>query len=196
MNFRLGRLKIEIDYFGTLMISLMLAVDRMGVMLPALAACCVHELGHIIAILLTNGKISALRLCPWGIQIVSPSLTEERASFAVAVSGPAVNILLWVALRKAVPDIASIQLVCGAFNLLPCNGLDGGDALRGLLSHILSERATDRAMFAISCAVGTACALLGGFLLMKMQNPSLLVAGIYLLSIQLIQKIRGRETCS
>ena len=189
-------MKIEIDYFGTLIISLMLAVDRMGVMLPALAACCVHELGHIIAILLTNGKISALRLCPWGIQIVSPSLTEERASFAVAVSGPAVNILLWVALRKAVPDIASIQLVCGVFNLLPCNGLDGGDALRGLLSHILSERAIDRVMFAISCTVGIACALLGGFLLMKMRNPSLLVAGIYLLSIQFIQKIRSRFSCS
>ena len=61
MNFRLGRLKIEIDYFGTLVISLMLAVDRMGVMLPALAACCVHELGHIIAVLLTKGKIYALR---------------------------------------------------------------------------------------------------------------------------------------
>ena len=141
MNFRLGSLKIEIDYFGTLIISLMLAVDRMGIMLPALAACCVHELGHIAAIFLTKGKISALRLCPWGIQIVSPSLTEGRVNFAVAVSGPAVNLILCTVLRKVAPPFAAIQLICGAFNLLPCNGLDGGDALRGLLLHILSERA-------------------------------------------------------
>lgn len=192
MNLRLGRLKIEIDYFGALVISLMLAVDRMGIMLPALAACCVHELGHVAAIILTKGKVAALRLCPWGIQIVSPSLTEGRASLAVAVSGPAVNLLLWAVLRKLVPSFATIQLICGAFNLLPCNGLDGGDALRGALSLFLCERATDRVMFAFSCAVGMICAALGAVLLIGMKNPSLLVAGLYLVALQLIQINRSR----
>ncbi len=192
MNFRLGRLKIEIDYFGTLVISLMLAVDRMGIMLPALAACCVHELGHVAAIILTKGKIAALRLCPWGIQIVSPSLTDGRASLAVAISGPAVNLLFWAVLCKLAPSFATIQLICGAFNLLPCNGLDGGDALRGALLLFLCERATDRVMFALSCAVGIICAALGVVLLLGMKNPSLLVAGLYLVVLQLIQINRSR----
>ncbi len=196
MKLRLGRLKVEVDYFGALIVSLMLVVDRMGVMLPALAACGLHELGHVIAILLTKGKIASVRLCPWGIQIVSPSLTEGRASLAVAVSGPAVNLILWAVLRKVAPSFAAIQLICGAFNLLPCNGLDGGDALHGILAAFLSEESADRVLFAVSCAVGVLCVACGIMLVWKTRNPSLLVAGLYLVILQLIQKIRGRETCS
>lgn len=196
MNIRLGKIKLEIDYFGALIISLMLTVDRLGIMLPMLIACSLHEMGHIAAILLTKGKISSIKLCPWGIQISAPQTENERPNLTVALSGPTVNLLLWWIFKSINPQFALVQLICGGFNLLPCDGLDGGDAVHAAIQMISNEKCADFALIILSATVGLVCVLFGGVIAFKIKNPSLFVAGIYLISIQLLKKLRCRKDCA
>jgi Zn-dependent protease len=119
--------KIGADFTFFAVIAMFIALDTTGFALMSLAACLIHEAGHLFAMFLTGRKPAAVELRGGGIRI-----DGSDSSAFVLISGSAVNIVLFFVLYFTLPktDIypvmfAVINLMIGLFNLLPIGCLDG-----------------------------------------------------------------------
>jgi Zn-dependent protease len=88
-----------------------------------------HELGHAMVATATGIRIKRV-----GISWRGPYLVREQgppmACFLTALAGPAMNLLLGMTFWYTAPQFSLVNLVLGAYNLLPfIPGLDGYNAL-------------------------------------------------------------------
>jgi Zn-dependent protease/CBS domain-containing protein len=140
----------------------------------------IHELGHaLVARRFGIGTRDILLLPVGGIASLERTPEKPRQELLVAVVGPAINLvlagLLWIGIQATggttnlggVTTIGGaigaqlfwINIVLAVFNLLPAFPMDGGRALRALLSMRLGfERATNIAaslgrMFAVGIGI-------------------------------------------
>lgn len=97
-----------------------------------------HECCHIGAILLCGGNILRFSLTPTGAVIETESLSGAKALFC-HLAGP-IGSFLFLLIAKWMPEVAVFGFLQGAFNLLPLDSLDGGQAIKDLLSLIMSPR--------------------------------------------------------
>lgn len=98
-----------------------------------LAACIWHELGHLAVMKITGIPVKKAVFYGAGIKIVTDRQLEYSRfgiGFAVLIAGSAANFAAAAVLyRCGSMDIrlfAAVNLVIGAFNLLPLQNLDGG----------------------------------------------------------------------
>lgn len=197
MKGRLGHLRVEVDYFGILTVTMMLLLDRSGSMGMALLACALHEGGHALAVRLRSGRIRSIRLCPWGIRMeTQPGPPSAVTRALVSAAGPMANLLAAALFWRVHRSFAAMELGCGVFNLLPLEGMDGGDLLRIGLSLFLSPRAVEITEWALTVVLGLTGAAVGVWAVCRMRNPTLLLAALYLVGFSIWKKVRGREFCS
>ena len=93
-----------------------------------LSAAALHELGHLAALRLLGGAVTALRISVFGAELAAEGgqLSYGR-ELAAVLAGPLTNLLAGLALaRLGYPAAAGAHLVLCAFNLLPVRPLDGG----------------------------------------------------------------------
>ena len=105
--------------------------DQQGLLLPALAGCALHELGHLAAIWGLGGSVRRLRLTAVGAEIQMERPMSYPGELAAALAGPAANLAAaWLCCRAEGGALfAGLNLALGCFNLLPVGRLDGGRAL-------------------------------------------------------------------
>ena len=135
----------------------MRAIDRLAAALDcaaALAACVLlggdcapqlilslslHEAAHLAAIRLAGVRRVRFASAGIGFRIAYPAAALSRAPrLAVSLAGCAANAALAaVSTALGAYRLAAVNVSLAAFNLLPIEGLDGGEAL----SAILSDRA-------------------------------------------------------
>lgn len=103
--------------------------------------CLLHELGHAAAAALTGAGIYRIDLTGFGIIMTVGQPRNIPGGAAVLLSGPAVNLLLYLILRfmDAAEYFRDLNLAAGVFNLLPFSGLDGGSLAELLISGTDSE---------------------------------------------------------
>ena len=124
--------------------------------------CLLHELGHMAAMAVCGVRVERIRLRARGAGIEAGPCAH-RAEAVCALAGPAVNLLAFWALRRAMPGAALISFTLGVCNLLPVYPQDGGRALRAICSQILpphTDDAVDRAVTGAVLAILGICALL------------------------------------
>lgn len=92
--------------------------------LGALLAIAVHELGHLLAIMLCGGKICSVRLMPLGIEILTMPMGHGREALC-AMAGPAASFSLLL-VAEFFPEAAICAFAQGVYNLFPIYPLDGG----------------------------------------------------------------------
>lgn len=135
-----------------------IALAELGLLVALFACVVLHELGHALAARRYGVGTRSITLYPFGgVAELHGEPPSGRAEAAIAAAGPAVNLLLAGALALLAPLLAGfgsqaavvgrwlvwINLAVAAFNLIPGFPLDGGRALRGLLSRPLGDlRAT------------------------------------------------------
>lgn len=159
-------------------------------LLPWIAlAAGLHELGHLFAIRLFGGRVLCLRLTASGGNM---ELDQRRpltygGELGSILAGPAVNLLLSLSAAslgarwEAGYLLSGLSLSLGWFNLLPIEPLDGGRALRLILSGFLPL--TLAVQISRGCSLVLTAALLaaGATLMMeKGGNPTLLAMGAWL----------------
>ena len=95
-----------------------------------LLAAVVHELGHLIAIRLTGGRVRTIRLHAFGARIETAPMEPGR-EILCALAGPmagALTVLAW----RSFPELAAAGITQTVFNLIPLYPLDGGRVARNI----------------------------------------------------------------
>jgi len=155
-----------------------------------------HELGHAAAARRFGIPTHEVVLYPFGGVARLDSMPSGRAELLIALAGPAVNVVIALALfvpalallRSASGDLQAVLATAGAvptlftvnvmlvlFNLLPAFPMDGGRVLRALLSMRLGqERATE-----IAASIGQWMAMLLGAAGLFWGNVFLLFAAFF-----------------
>lgn len=103
----------------------------------AILAMAVHELCHLLVIILCGGQICGFRMMPWGAEILTTPMGKGREVLC-ALAGP-VGSFSMLFMAEYFPEAALCGLVQGAYNLLPIYPLDGGRALNLLLGVPISR---------------------------------------------------------
>jgi Zn-dependent protease/CBS domain-containing protein len=164
-------------------------------MLALFGSVLLHEFGHALTAKAFGIGTRDITLLPiGGISRIEKMPAEPRQELAVALAGPAVNIviaaLLFVFLlaRNAWVPLGELSLMRGSliervllanisllfFNLLPAFPMDGGRALRALLACWVNYGQATR----IAAGVGQVFAVIFGFIGLLV-NPLLLLIAVF-----------------
>ena len=127
--------KIRIDPAAYLLWAVLLLILPLKWLLSAAVAALIHELGHILAVRLTGGTISAISVHPCGAEIETPPM-EPAQELICALAGPVSGLFLLLFVRR-IPLIALCAVIQSAYNLLPIYPFDGGRALKRSLELLL-----------------------------------------------------------
>ncbi|MBY6114525.1 site-2 protease family protein [Mameliella alba] len=161
----------------------------------ALFGCVVaHEYGHALMARRYGIKTPDITLLPIGGMARMERMPENPVhEIAVALAGPAVNVVIWAGLIafgasteiEALSDptnpqdfmgrLAAVNLFLAVFNLIPAFPMDGGRVLRALLSM-----STDRVRATrIAASAGQIVAFLFGFFGLTSGNLILLLIALF-----------------
>ena len=155
-----------------------------------------HELGHVFAARRYGVKTQDVTLWPFGGIASMEQMPEKPGQeLAVALAGPAVNVviatalLLWLGARLDPENLTKIEdpavsmaaKVAGAnimlvvFNMIPAFPMDGGRVLRALLAMWMGNaRATE-----VAATIGQGFAVVFGILGI-FYNPMLIIIGVFI----------------
>ena len=113
-----------------LFIAISIMLLPLKVIFAWMVASFVHELGHILCIVLMKKDIYSIRLSASGAIIQTDRLANWQEWIA-ALSGPLAGILL-LPLTKYMPMTAMFALFQSVYNLMPIYPMDGGRVVLGL----------------------------------------------------------------
>jgi stage IV sporulation protein FB len=163
----------------------------------ALFACVVaHEFGHALMARRYGIRTPDITLLPIGGMARLERIPEKpREEIAVAIAGPAVNVVIWLVLtivfgvqgnpvvlvsledsgQSFLERLAAINLFLVLFNLIPAFPMDGGRVFRAVLSGSLGRvKATQ-----IAARGGQIIAFVFGYLGLVSGNPILILVAIF-----------------
>lgn len=152
-----------------------------------LSAAALHELAHILALLIFRSPPKTVTVTALGCRIVPDTGRSLRPlqSCMTLLAGPVMNLLLFGAgslfqLKNALFFTANLAL--GFFHILPIEPLDGGMALRTALSNFVGWQRAGRITRIITILLLLPLAVLGLLVLLQTHyNFSLLAISLYLM---------------
>ena len=118
-------------------------------LLAALAAACIHEAGHTMAVCLCRGKVISLRIGISGAALRTACISPGK-EILCSLAGPFASILCLL-LIPVCPMVALCGFFQGIYNLLPVYPLDGGRVLLGIL-RILCRKDPDGVFLKVQTA--------------------------------------------
>ena len=129
---------------------LLVAFGRNFLLFIPFAAALLHELGHLIVMLICNQSVREITILPFGIDIKkSHSISSYKADIVVSAAGIMVNSIM-IALCNILPESAAVELfkqsnaVLLLINILPIKTLDGGQILEKILLLFLAPNTVEK----------------------------------------------------
>ncbi len=170
--------------------------DTQGLIPLALAACALHEGGHLLALHAMGAEVTGMRLSVTGAEIRVTGTMSYPQELLSALAGPGCNLLL-AALFCRLPGgslFAGLNLALALLNLLPIGALDGGRVLRAALNWLVSPQAGDRVCPPLERALAGCLLSFGAFLAGAGGSVTLLITAIWLFSSLSWEK-EGKRGC-
>ena len=181
LSLKIGKSSIHIRFSFLFIVSLFLLLEQLSIGRKLLAAVLLHEIGHLLVLVLQGKAPQQVDCSLRGIVIHSGvrhnSFTGE---LLLHLAGPLMNLLCMALLWERDMFACAFHLILAAVNLLPIQPLDGGNITELLLEQILPPERVHTACRRVSfCAliVLFVCALP---LLLHGKNPSLLLFALLL----------------
>ena len=145
-------------YFYLALLVLLLPLQWLFAMAVSAA---VHELGHLLAMVLLKLPIQGISIFPTGVRIRTQPLNDKQ-ELICAAAGPMCGACM-IFLAEWFPGLALVSAFHSLYNLLPVYPADGGRILCCLSNLLLPGRITDTLTQAVQW--GTVCLvlLLGGY---------------------------------
>lgn len=181
--------KIYISFLFTATLSLMLATDRTGLVVPTLFAVLIHEMGHLIAMWAADCAPLEIRLIPASVQIVEKYGAPTKKQAGIIICGPLANIAVATALfinfHLGGYDIslkfALLNAILAVFNMLPVSGLDGGRLLELILCRHTDLYSALKTVRIVTLVLAVALFFGGVFLILRGDvNISVFIVALYL----------------
>lgn len=183
--------RIEISGGFLLLWAILYYLDDQGVVLWAILAAVLHELGHYAAIQAFGGRIALIRLTCTGAEMVLAARRplSKAGQLCAALAGPAVNLILAALSARAAVVwgetaylFAGLNLALAIFNLLPVEQLDGGRVFHIIMTLLLPEYWALRMTRMLSLGIAVALTLLGAVLVLQRGGSfTLLLTALWLL---------------
>lgn len=141
MKFKIFGVQVYISFLFAAYITLLLIIDKTGLIIPVLISNAIHELGHATAMNFVKCRIIKILLTPGGCIMTVPPFKNKKDEITVALAGPlfnfiasAVFVCFWLAFKLHGCFVAAaINGGLCAFNLLAIKGLDADTVLYILL---------------------------------------------------------------
>lgn len=195
MSVKLFGVSVYVSVPFAILLAFLLVTDRTGLMSASILAMLMHEVGHLIVMKLNHTEPKAVKCCLGGILIIGSRFCTAKSSVLIALAGPIFNFLFSFAFlflyyifeSDLLVAFAVVQMLLGAINLLPINGLDGGLVLREILLRIPKcnvQLVSKYVSIAVSVGVFTAGLAVA---VKNVSNPSLLLLGIYLIIVNILK---------
>jgi len=194
-RFSLGhcRIRLHFSFFALMAFyNLFAGMENGGLTLLSIF---LHECAHLTAMMLCGAFPREISVSAFGMEIILPetAVPTYRQNMAISLSGPLLNFMLALAADLfAAKAFAGINLVLGCIHILPIEPLDGGLALKSLLTGKLGADKAGKICFFVSLLFLFPVAVLGFMLLIYSKNNfSLLLLALYLIFYLLFKRDGG-----
>lgn len=178
--------RLELSRGFLALLALLLWLDgEQGVLLCALLACSIHELGHLCAIWAAGASVKCFRITAVGAELVirDSAAVSYGKELLIALGGPAGSLLgAFLAARLGRFLLAGICLGQGLFNLLPAAPLDGGRSLGALVAMVWGPDRAEAVLSVCSAVITGVLLGLGLLLLERFFDLTLLLVALWLLT--------------
>ncbi len=190
MRFKILSTEIYISFIFMIVLTLLLAIDKTGFLVPVFFSVTMHEFAHLFVMWLLNCEPKQIRLIPGSIQIIRKFTYKRNGEILISLSGPLMNLVLFSVFlinyysfgSKISLDCAAINLILAVFNLLPVRGLDGGTILYYILLKLKNGSRANSVINLLTVVIALITIIFGIILLTKgRMNYSLIILGIYFL---------------
>lgn len=128
-----------------------------------LLAAGIHELGHVLALFLSSVQIEGIAFTVTGPILRVASVSQWYEEALAALSGPIFGLLLWAGIEPRWPLLGEVSLFLSLLNLLPIPPLDGGRALRAILTRAFGTADAAKVCRVLTVLFSTLLLLLGLF---------------------------------
>lgn len=141
IKFKVKSITYRLDFSFFLFWAMMYLLGREKMVLPMFLACLVHEMGHIVPMVISGRKIKSIEFGGTGIKIVPlyDKMLPIEWDIIIMISGCLSNFLLTaiVLMFKIYPlyNVAYVSLSLGIFNALPIKSLDGYDVVQLIVNN-------------------------------------------------------------
>lgn len=197
MKFKFFGTEIYVSFLFFAVLTVMLAADRTGLVIPTLFAASIHETGHLFAMWASGCAPKSIRLIPASVQVTRPFNCRAKSEIAIALCGPAANAAVFAAFytnyrlsgSQGSMTFAALNLIICAFNMLPVTGLDGGTVLRELIARKTDIISAERTVNLITLVLASAIFAVGVyFAISERINISIFITAIYLFICCIIKR--------
>ena len=202
INFTIFGLKFSLSVGFMGIVSLMLYIDRFGLMFPTMVAIILHELGHLIVLLAFRQKPKRIEIKVGAVAIIGNFILNKKRELLMLCFGTTFNFIFGTVFyichmlfqNQYLLNFSLVMFVVGAFNLLPIIGLDGGDILKLILLNFLKSKAVNFIIYLLSFFTAFLIVIFGSFVFLDTKsNVSLILFGIYLFLGTLISKKQKKD---
>lgn len=188
MKFTIFGTKITVSFLFLAIITFMFLIDKSGFLLPMTISIILHEIAHLVLMSVFGCQPKEILIIPGGIEIRRSFCLRKNQEILISLSGPFINIFLFIVFLNLNLEFSLINFCIGIFNLLPLTFLDGGEILKILLRNKIGEEKAENILGLINFFIGMLGIFFGVFLIInKTPNISLIVFSIYLITSVIIK---------
>ena len=192
MRFRAGSINFEVSFPLVAVMTAVVVFDTTMSVLICFISAVMHEIGHLAAMRYFHSSPKTIKLTLFDIAITDThkAVRNRKQDIIITLAGVTVNfisaaagcIIYMLTGSQLCMFFAASHITLGAFNLLPVDSLDGGQALLILLSYFYTPDKALKIINILSLIILFPLALAGFYVLISSGcSFTLLLTSLYLI---------------